>query len=304
MYNQPKLRRDVTNIISDSLKDGLIPWRKSWSNDPNLSGVDTNCVTRKQYKGINALILGLESLKCNYKSKWWGTAKQWERLKAKVKPNSEGVYILLCSAPMRRVIHGRRKMYFIFKQIVIYNLNQVEGKSVDYLRETPSNKIIHLTPDYESANKIIKSIGADIRYGYDRARYVLPEPYADFPKHTSGDYIEMPREIQFKDPNSFYETLFHELAHWTERRVGWIRDENNLSRNYSMGELIAELSASFIASELNLPLSKDLTNHNGYVEHWLKSMSQDYNFIFKACSQAKKVVRYLLKSKPVERFDY
>jgi antirestriction protein ArdC len=257
--DQPKLRREITDRIIEGLKNGCVPWRKPWNDDPNLSGTATNCVTRKPYRGVNTLVLGLHALKNNYSSKWWGTEKQWKRLKATIKTKPDnlntdewGVNILFCSAPMRRMHEGKKRLYFIFRQFVVYNLDQVEGKSVDYLRKTDPEKITQVNVTYQAADELVKAIGADVRYGFNKAQYILPEPYEVFPNHTNGDYIEMPRLLQFKTTNSFYETLFHELAHWAEARVGWKRFE--AKNTYEMGELVAEMAACYLSTDLMICL--------------------------------------------------
>ena len=299
MYNQPELRREVTDRIIAGIKNNFIPWRQPWSNSTNHYGRLTNCVTLKPYRGINALLLGLKSLELNCKSKWWGTEKQWNRLKGQVNPETVGTEILSCSAPMRRIVKGKKLLYFLYRKLIVYNLDQIDGKSVDYLRE---EKTTDHHPDYAAADKFIKLVGADVRYEGDEAKYILPEPYADWPKHNAGDYILMPRPIQFKDVNAYYETMFHEFAHWSERRVGWKREPNKEHYTYEMGELVAEMTSCFISSDLGLPHAQKLLNFNMYIDHWLQAMQNDYNFIFKASAQASKVTDFILNFQPVERF--
>lgn len=44
----------VTNRILESLKQGIIPWRKPWST----AGVmPTNIVSKKAYRGVNVMLL-------------------------------------------------------------------------------------------------------------------------------------------------------------------------------------------------------------------------------------------------------
>ncbi|MGO9107598.1 MAG: zincin-like metallopeptidase domain-containing protein, partial [Thermoguttaceae bacterium] len=54
------------------------------------------------------------------------------------------------------------------------------------------------------------------------------------------------RNVAFVSTGAFYETMLHELAHWSEIRLGW-------TANYAMNELIAEIAASFISAELGVP---------------------------------------------------
>ena len=93
----------------------------------------------------------------------------------------------------------------------------------------------------------------------------------------------------FESSELFYTTALHELAHWSEVRLGW--DEHN--RNYAMCELVAEMSSCFGAGELGIPMG-DLTNHAAYLKNWLGAMKEDSNFIFKASSLASKTSDFLV----------
>ena len=102
--------------------------------------------------------------------------------------------------------------------------------------------------------------------------------------------LPCPHRQQFSQPGSFYETAFHELAHWSEVRLGW----DHAKHGYAMGELAAEMASCFVAQELQVPDGELLENHAMYIKDWLKAMRGDPAFIFKASSQASKVADYLL----------
>ena len=59
-------------------------------------------------------------------------------------------------------------------------------------------------------------------------------------------------------------------------------------------ELIAEMAACFLATELGIPNAEAIENHAAYVKNWLQSMKEDSNYIFKASRQASKVCDFLL----------
>jgi antirestriction protein ArdC len=82
--------------------------------------------------------------------------------------------------------------------------------------------------------------------------------------------------------NAYYETLLHELAHFSEVRTGW----NYRDQGYAMGELAAEMAASYLATELGVPQGETLENHASYLGSWLKEMKDDPSYIFKASTQA------------------
>jgi len=102
----------------------------------------------------------------------------------------------------------------------------------------------------------------------------------------------VPFRHQFESPESFYETSFHELCHWTEKRVGF--DRSQAENTYALGELIAEIGSCFLMGELGLPTTSNLTNHAAYLKSWLKGMNGDSKFIFRAAAQASKAVEFVL----------
>lgn len=61
-----------------------------------------------------------------------------------------------------------------------------------------------------------------------------------------------------------------------------------------MNELVAEMSASFLSTELGVPQGETFENHAAYIKSWLKAMNDDPSFIFKASTQASKVADFLL----------
>lgn len=95
---------------------------------------------------------------------------------------------------------------------------------------------------------------------------------------------------QFDSLGCYYETAFHELAHFSEVRLGW----DHRTETYAMGELVAEIAATYLSSELGVPGGEHLTNHAKYIETWLTAMKGDASFIFRASSQASKVTDFLL----------
>ena len=69
MRNRTDIRHDITNAIIDSLKNNsLLPWRRTWIDDPN-SGLPTSLSTGRRYAGINSMILQCSAAKQNFKSK-------------------------------------------------------------------------------------------------------------------------------------------------------------------------------------------------------------------------------------------
>jgi antirestriction protein ArdC len=298
------IRQEISQRLIALIKNGVIPWRKPWSADPNASGTPINVTSKKTYKGVNTLLLTATGLQRGYNCKWWGTSKQWEKLGGTIKPkpdefNSDewGTKIVFY-LPFNRIVNSgggqKNQTSFFLKTSILYNLEQVDGdnKKLNKFRLLEQEQLPEPLPDYQNAQRVIDATQAEIQFGGNDAKYYFPEPYESWPKHTSGDYITMPYQRQYVDIDSFYDTMFHELAHWSELRVGWNRKKTG--NTYAMGELIAEISACLLAAELRLPASQDLTNHGNYIAEWLEKMGEDHNFIFKAAAAAHKTVKFIL----------
>jgi len=263
------------------LKNGdLPPWRRPWSDDPN-SGIHTSLSTGTPYRGINQLLLQVASKK--YQSKWWGTFNQIAFNGGNVRRGEKATKIVLWKPIQRKRANEQGKevedSFLIMREFAVFNIEQCDGLDkfqVGFAKPEVSND-----ERYEHADLVISSIGAEIRYGRNSAHY-----------NPSSDTVCLPYRHQFESPESFYETAFHELAHFSEHptRLNWNRAEEG----YQMGELIAEISSCMMMGELGLSVTTNLTNHASYLSHWLEGMGRDPKYIFKAASQASKVVDYLM----------
>ena len=58
MPSQAEIQENITVRIIDGLQSGMVPWKKPWRNDPNC-GSPANVVSRRNYSGINPILLDL-----------------------------------------------------------------------------------------------------------------------------------------------------------------------------------------------------------------------------------------------------
>lgn len=287
-----QIRQSVTHQIIGALEsDRLPPWRKPWCSDSN-AGHPANVLTRKAYSGVNPLLLEIAAQKHGFTSRWWATFNQWSDLGGRVKarpadvPTGKwGTQIVFCK-PVRKtkLADGEEidETYFVLRWYTVFNVDQVDGQ-FDRLRVGQSPLASHeVGQRYEQADAVIGATGAEIRYGGDRACYSI-----------SGDFVQVPPREHFV-LHEYYETIFHELVHWTEHpaRLNWERSRPENS--YALGELIAELGGCYVSGELGLPLGENLTNHAAYLKSWLTTMRQDPKFIFRATSQASRAADFIL----------
>ncbi len=297
MPTNASIRKQITEQIVKAIENGVKPWRRPWTVSPN-AGRPINLVSRQPYKGINPLLLEMHRLEYGFSSKWYGSYQQWERLHCQVikrpdhvEPGRWGAKIVFYRPVNKTVIDqasGEEKedRYFVMRTYTVFSADQVEGAEAFRVKEEEGQPV----PDFEPAEGLVVATGADIRHQGESAYYKLPDPYDDWPWHKDGDFIVLPQKHRFDAVGSYYETAFHELAHWSEVRFGW----DHRQHGYAMGELVAEMAASFLSTELGVPQSEDLENHAAYVKSWLKEMKDDSSYVFKASTQASKVADYLL----------
>ncbi|QDU29550.1 DNA primase TraC [Anatilimnocola aggregata] len=282
------IRAEITNRILKSIESGKsIPWRKPWRSSPN-AGRPTSVSSGNAYRGINVALLQMHANAFGFSSKFWATFKQWQQMGMAVKkrpddvePGSWGATAVLYKpiTKTRKDDDGEQveDRFFLLRTFTLFNADAVIGAERFQVGDVEPDATT--VPDFGPAEELIVATGADIRHGGERAFY-----------DRLGDYIQMPNRQRFDPPGAYYETLLHELAHFSEPRIGWSHEKEG----YAMGELVAELAASMLSAELGVPQGESLENHAAYLQSWLHSMRSDSSFIFKASTQASKVADFLL----------
>lgn len=298
MPSNASIREEITRQIVEAIEQNKsLPWRKPWRSSPH-SGMPTSVSSGKPYRGINIPLLHVFSTRFGFTSKWWATYRQWQQLGGQVKRRPDGVEsgawsataVLYKPVTKTRTEAGEEveDKFFLLRTFRLFNADQVEGAEKFQVTDEPTGIAI---PNFEPVDQLIEAAGIDVRHHGDKAYYQRPTPEDAWPNHDDGDFIVMPSKSRFDSVAGYYETLLHEASHFSELRVGF----DHRQHGYAFGELVAEMSASFLSQELGVPQSESVVeNHAAYVKNWLDAMRGDSSFIFKASTQASKVSDYLL----------
>ena len=295
MPTPSEIRKQVTDQIIAALEEGLAPWKRPWTAG-GANGRHRNVITGRPYSGINPWLLQLHAIRHGFSSPYWATYQQWQAVGCRVKRRPAhveagrwaGSIVFYKPVTKRRASDSGDETtdrFFVLRNWNIFNLEQVEG---EFAKALLANQARPELPKFELAERLIKATGATISHGGDKAFYARPQ--GSWPNHSDGDYIVLPERRSFTMSGAYYETAFHELAHWSEVRLGW----NHTTSGYAAGELVAEIAACYMSTELCVPQGESLDNHARYVASWLTAMKADSSYIFKAASQASKVADYLL----------
>ena len=291
--NQTAIRDDVTARIVQALEAGTAPWRRPWRLTVGGSqpGRHSAVASRMPYQGVNPLLLELHAMRHGFQSRWWATFPGWKSLGCNIKKRPSdveeghwGCRVVFWKPLTKKVVDDQTgdeedERFFVLRTYTLFCADQVEGEAAEQYQVHEEAAQPHAEPDFQPAEELIAATSADIRHGGERAFYDL-----------AGDYIRLPHRERFGTLGAYYETALHELAHWSEPRQ--YLDRSQLG--YAMCELVAEMAACFVASEIGVPHGEGLENHASYLKSWLEGMKGDHSFIFKAAKLANRTCDFLL----------
>lgn len=278
----------ITSRIVAELEQGVRPWLKPW-NAEHVAGRITRPLrfNGQPYQGINVLMLWGESVAKGYAAPIWLTFKQACELGAHVRKGEHGSLVVYADR-IRRTERdeatgeeAEREIPFL-KGYTVFNVEQVEGLPAHFYavaepRLDPVQRI-------ERADAFFAATRADIRHGGNMAYYSVTD-----------DHVQMPPFESFRDAESYYQTLAHEITHWTKHGKRLERDFGRKrwgDEGYAMEELVAELGAAFLSADLDLT-PEPREDHASYIASWLKVLKNDKRAIFTAASHAQRAADYL-----------
>jgi antirestriction protein ArdC len=292
MASQTEIRDRITHRIVEALQSGnQPPWRRPWACING--GIPQNAVTKKNYRGVNVLLLLLND---SFQSRFWATYRQWRDLGGQVRRGEHGTRIVFWKPIEKEVVNdlgeAETEEFLLLKEYCVFNVEQVEGKALDKFRVPGMDETKEFV-DFHPAEEIIAATKAAIRFGGNKAFY-----------QPIDDYIQMPPKSAFESEVAYYSTLAHEACHWTghESRLDRLKKNARFGdAAYAFEELVAEIGGCFLCSELNIPQSDDLSNHQAYLCLWLRVLQQNHGAILCAAGHASKAVDHILSfSRPVE----
>ena len=277
----------VTDKIIADLEQGVRTWMKPWSAD-HLSGRITKPLRHNgtPYQGMNIILLWAASVAEGYSAPSWMTYRQAKELGGYVQKGAKGETVVFASTFDKTETDDAGKEVEVtipyMKGYTVFNVEQVEGLPEHYYQKPePINPKIKRDGQLEA---FFHETKADIRHGGDKAYY-----------SPSFDYVQMPHIEVFKDTESYYATLAHEITHWTRHKDRLNREFTGKrfgDAGYAKEELVAELGAAFLCADLQItPETRE--DHAAYIQHWLKVLKQDKRAIFSAAAHAQRAVDFI-----------
>jgi len=257
----------VLEAIVKRLQEGDIPWKQPWNKT-----LAVNYMTRKEYRGINKLLLsGGEYL----------TMKQILALKGTVRKGSKTKMVVFYS-PFEKEVDGQKEKLFVLRYYNVFHLDDVEG--IETKLEVKEHNTI------EEAESIINNYSDKpaIEFEGDEAFY-----------DARTDQIRVPKLSKFDNPALYYSTIFHELSHSTGHpdrlnRKTITECDGFGGKRYSKEDLIAEISAAMLCGTVGIE-NETIENNTAYIQNWINVLQADKRLIIHAAGAAQKAADYILK---------
>lgn len=313
----------IERIQSLSSKDG---WKKPWFTEGSLSWPKN--LSGREYNGMNALMLMMHCEKNGYKLPVFCTFdrvaglnftkdKQGKRQQVKGKggevlpqvsilkgEKSFPVFITTFTVvnketkervnydDYRQMSEELRQQYNVYPKLQVYNVFNVSQTNLQEARPELYKKVeescmqskpMEMGDDYSfpPVDKMIKEDGwiCPIKPLFGDSAYFS----------ISKNEIVIPEKKQFKDGESFYSNLFHEMTHSTgaEGQLDRIKPTSFGSEEYAREELVAELTAALTAQRYGM--TKHLKGDSAaYLKSWLDSLKESPQFIKTTLMDVKK----------------
>ena len=199
------MKRDIYEAITErfieQLKRGTVPWQKPWFAVQNI-------VSRKPYRGINALLLG----STDYQSPFWISFRQALDLGGHVKKGEKSTPVIYYKILEKRdeagnmMVRedGRPSRIPFVRWANVFNLDQTEGIQAPAITTSQS-----VTQPHKRAAGIVENAK------------LCPIHHAGFAACYSprDDVIRILSPSTFHSQEDYYHTLYHELTHNAETGI-------------------------------------------------------------------------------------
>lgn len=272
---------EITAKIIAQLEQGVIPWRKPWSGDPDAA---RNYFSGKPYSLLNQMIL--------QKTGYYATFKQWTDHGGKIRKGARAEYVYFFKTQEKETDetddNGEKKIvsYPVLRCYGVFHESDVEGIELDHSERPDPEKIT-------DAEKIIadyvKNSGVKFTAKISAKAFYRPV----------FDEIIVPQISQFDETAEYYSTAFHEMTHSTGHQSRLNRDGIKKmttfgDEDYSREELIAEMGAAYLCSAAGINSAATLKNSAAYIQSWIRALKNDKHMIVWAASRAQKAADFIL----------
>lgn len=287
--------QEVTDRIISTLDRGTVPWRIPFTPRPGeASGLPRNLVSQKHYRGINVFLLAVTAMIEGYGSSQWLTFKQTKAKGGHIRKGEKGSLVIFWKQHATKdKSTGEPITVPVLRYYKVFNTEQCEGleepggsKEEEGDEEVPFEPITEamaIVDGYTDPPRIV--------HGGNQAFYAPKE-----------DLVRMPEPKRFGQRESYYTTLFHELAHSTGHSTRLDRGLDSKlapfgSGDYSKEELTAEFASAFLAAACGIS-PPTIEQSASYIDHWRKRLKGNKKLVVQAAGAGQKAADWVMGGSP------
>lgn len=307
----------IERIQSLSGKDG---WKKPWFTEGTLRWPKN--LNGREYNGMNAMMLLLHCEKEGYKIPRFctfdriqlfnkaGKKDEEQKPRVSVLKGEHSFPVMLTTFTVvnketkehikwedyKMLSQEDREKYNVYPKLQTYHVFNVAQTNLKEVRPEFWEKLEQeysmpkVEKDEQFAFEPVDRMIADNRWICPIKPMFGDSAYFSISKNE----IVMPEKRQFKDGESFYSNLFHEMGHSTgaEGQLDRIKPATFGSAEYAREELVAELTAALTAQRYGM--TKHLKGDSAaYLKSWLDSLKESPQFIKTTLLDVKKATSML-----------
>lgn len=305
------------NMMIEKIQSISTDWKKPWFTEGSLG--DPCNMSGRRYNGMNALMLLLRMEKNGYQlpvfatfdriqSLNYGTNKQGVRAQLKDKDGNNlphvgvnkgeksfPVFITvfkhvnaetgerISEEDYKALSKEERENFKTYPRMLVYNVFNIEQTNIKEARPKLWKELTqnHIPQKPTAEGELFTHPSVDRMISDSLWLCPIKPTYGDDAYYSiSKDEIVIPEKKQFRDGESFYSNLFHEMAHSTgaEKRLNRLKPASFGSNEYAREELVAELTAALVSARQGI--TKCIKDDSAaYLKSWLGNLKEDANFI-------------------------
>lgn len=274
------IHKIVTGRMIAALERGTVPWRKPWQA---AAGQPRSMSTGQPYRGVNVFLLGMTAAEHGYSSPLWGTYRQIASLGGRVCTGERSTLVVFWKTAQTEYRDPQTgeltvRTVPVLRYYRVFNAAQA-GHLPERFYPAPGGHSQIAEPQaildayLARGPKLIHVAG-------DRAAY-----------HPATDTIRLPEPGQFRTPEGYYATAFHEAGHSTGHpsrlnRPGIAAFDHFGSGKYAREELAAEMTSALLCAQTGIDDPGICANSASYIASWLTALSNDHKLVVTAAAQA------------------
>jgi antirestriction protein ArdC len=275
----------VTDQIIEAMERGVCPWKQPWKA---IGGVPRN-IRGRRYRGINALLLAMQSALSNWTHPVFLTFNQAKELGGTVRKGERSSLVVFwkTTVPEEYATNPQAcpasERKWLLRYYRVFNVAQVDG--------LPPQALPVIVDNGHSPIEACEAIVANMPQ-----RPPIRESGQGAFYRPATDEVFMPPLRVFDSAEMFHSTLYHELIHSTGAGSRLARPDAFAGRfgsePYAKEELVAELGAAFLCARAGIAPAT-LEDSAAYLANWLKRLREDKRLIVTAAAAAQRAADFI-----------